>query len=152
MEQHISKQGKLSRHIWKIVLCFLICILHLIDAPEYVRCNHLGVCEFLEVIANLDTTQKSTDIMAPLIKAVGQPSDYLIARDRIYTPPSEGISFSLYYFLYRYINPYQNQKVFGMPFTYTGKISIDRESTFPSLNHFISAKTLQMITSTVIRS
>jgi hypothetical protein len=161
MEQQIRKQGKLSRHLLKVSLCLLICILYLVDAPEYARCHHLGICEFLEVVASLDATQEAAEMMAALSRLVGKFSDrgviddetdYFMAEERIYTPPSEDISLSVYYFLYRYINPYQNQRSLGRPFTYTGKVFIDHESTFPSLDHSISAKTLQIVTSTVIRS
>ncbi|MGA1874352.1 MAG: hypothetical protein ACMUIA_01960, partial [bacterium] len=75
MEQQIRKQGKFSGNLLKISLCFLIGFLCLIDAPEYVRCHHLGLCEFLEVMASLDTTQKAAKMMATLSRLAGPSPD-----------------------------------------------------------------------------
>lgn len=36
-----------------VFLSALLCTINGLDAPEYARCNHIGVCEFLEICANL---------------------------------------------------------------------------------------------------
>jgi hypothetical protein len=36
-----------------------VCMLSGLDAPEYVRCEHIGVCEFLDICGDLSVAQKS---------------------------------------------------------------------------------------------
>ena len=46
-----------------IFLICLICLLSILDAPEYVRCAHIDLCEFLEIHAHLNNILKSDLIM-----------------------------------------------------------------------------------------
>jgi len=39
-----------------------------LDAPEYTRCKHIGVCEFLEIWGDVTISQKSKD----MVKAIGK--------------------------------------------------------------------------------
>ena len=43
----------------KIVLVCLILILSILDAPEYIHCIHIGLCEFLELSGHLSNNLKS---------------------------------------------------------------------------------------------
>jgi len=45
-----------------VFLICLICVLSLLDAPEYIRCRDIDLCEFLEIYAHLDNLHKS-DLM-----------------------------------------------------------------------------------------
>ncbi len=46
----------------KIILICLILVLSILDAPEYIHCIHIGLCEFLELRGNLSNNLES-DIM-----------------------------------------------------------------------------------------
>lgn len=46
-------KGKLFALGLVILLSILLCSISALDAPEYVRCGHIGICEFLEVCGNL---------------------------------------------------------------------------------------------------
>lgn len=39
----------MSLKVLTIFLVFLIFVLCILDAPEYIRCNHIGLCEILEI-------------------------------------------------------------------------------------------------------
>lgn len=56
-----KKIGKVNNiHKIKIFSCLLIiCLFSLsfLDAPEYVHCKHRGVCEFLEVLGELNNSK-----------------------------------------------------------------------------------------------
>ncbi|MEW6379357.1 MAG: hypothetical protein AB1611_07095 [bacterium] len=54
---------KILSHLLQILLAGLICILCTMDAPEYIRCTHIGVCEFLEVCADFTETRKLENIL-----------------------------------------------------------------------------------------
>lgn len=43
----------------KIFLVCLILILSILDAPEYINCVHIGVCEFLEIQGQISNSLKS---------------------------------------------------------------------------------------------
>ena len=45
-----------------ILLICLILVLSLMDAPEYIHCIHIDLCEFLELHAHLDNVLKSDHI------------------------------------------------------------------------------------------
>lgn len=51
-----------------IGLAFFLCILSGLDAPEYIRCTHVGVCEFLEICGELGSSQKLKILMDSLGK------------------------------------------------------------------------------------
>jgi hypothetical protein len=46
----------------KVLVIFLVCLILtiiILDSPEYVRCIHIGLCEFLETYGHLDNILKS---------------------------------------------------------------------------------------------
>gem|GEM_PF-3003375 len=59
----VLQKLKIFSQLLRIFLVALICILDLMDAPEYTRCTHIGVCEFLEVYADLTETRKLENLI-----------------------------------------------------------------------------------------
>ena len=49
----------MNRKALKIFLVCLILTLSILDAPEYIRCTHIGFCEFLELQVHFSNTLKS---------------------------------------------------------------------------------------------
>lgn len=49
----------MNRKTLKIFLVCLILALSILDAPEYIRCTHIGFCEFLELHYHISNTLKS---------------------------------------------------------------------------------------------
>jgi hypothetical protein len=119
----------------QIVLVSLLCAISGLDAPEYVRCHDIGVCEFLDVSANIGETHKSKIIMLQAVShnfpgAKAAKSIYFIINRGINS--SQEILFSL---------PRRNIKVS----INTNDVSHPRESNLPS-------ETLRFITTSIIRS
>ncbi len=52
----------MNRKALKIFLVCLILVLSVLDAPEYIRCAHIGLCEFLELNAHMSNSLKSDSI------------------------------------------------------------------------------------------
>ena len=48
----------------------LICFLNIFDAPEYARCSHIGVCEFLEVCGDTTDTRKLENLLEVMNKCL----------------------------------------------------------------------------------
>ena len=68
----------------KVLAIFLVCLilaLSILDAPEYVRCAHTDICEFLDLHGHLDNVLKS-DIIKQ-ISHVAKNNFYFILEDLI---------------------------------------------------------------------
>jgi hypothetical protein len=64
-----------------IILVCLILAMSILDAPEYVRCTSLGICEFLDLHAHLDNLFKSD--MIKQISRVSKINFYSLLEDLI---------------------------------------------------------------------
>jgi len=49
-----------------ISLAGIVCMLSGLDAPEYIRCKDIGVCEFLDVCGDLNAVQKTRILMSDM--------------------------------------------------------------------------------------
>ena len=68
----------------KVLAIFLVCLilaLSILDAPEYVRCAHTDICEFLDLHCHLDNVLRS-DIIKQISHAV-KNNFYFILEDLI---------------------------------------------------------------------
>lgn len=68
----------------KVLAIFLVCLilaLSILDAPEYVRCAHTDICEFLDLHGHLDNILKS-DIIKQISHAA-KNNFYFILEDLI---------------------------------------------------------------------
>ncbi|MFX0139235.1 MAG: hypothetical protein ACFFDN_36675 [Candidatus Hodarchaeota archaeon] len=70
--------------VFCIALVVFICMLSLLDAPEYVHCFHIGICEFLEVIGDLSNNQKFK-MLAETIKEL--PNQVFFPKNHLRQPP-----------------------------------------------------------------
>ncbi|MEW5818213.1 MAG: hypothetical protein AB1798_22845 [Spirochaetota bacterium] len=63
-----------------IFTSILLCSMSALDAPEYVRCGHIGICEFLEVCGNLGNNLGDSYILyaSTISTAMDQPLKDLI--------------------------------------------------------------------------
>lgn len=61
----------MKKKLLAILLIILIASLTVLDAPEYVRCTDVGICEFLEVYAHLGNNIRS-DIQKGFIATLNQ--------------------------------------------------------------------------------
>ena len=110
----------------RILLVSLICILSLLDAVEYVQCTHLGRCEFLEIQRNIISH---------------------------YEPGQDHTSSGPFYFLSRYINPYNSKKNWELPFLKKkGKVLILQKNAFLSIRKSIPSQFLKIIATSIIIS
>jgi len=83
---------QMGRHMYiKFLTCYLsmvlvclFCVLSSLDAPEYVRCGHIGVCEFLELSGDLVSGQRAEDAVAVMMSRYINPYRY----QDILTPPA----------------------------------------------------------------
>lgn len=62
-EPALFKKSIFSSSFLIIILVRLFCALSLLDTPEYVRCNHIGMREFLDILGRL-TFPKDSEIMS----------------------------------------------------------------------------------------
>ena len=70
----------------KVLAIFLVCLilaLSILDAPEYVRCVHTNICEFLDLHGHLDNILKSNIIKQ--ITHAAKNNFYFILEDVIDT-------------------------------------------------------------------
>lgn len=163
----VSQSGKSKSSIvfLKIFLASLICILSLLDAPEYVHCTHKGVCEFLEVYGNLKPSQEAEKILTRIKRVINQYSSHLYPFIEYYScrPKRYGdLYFSQicfqnvglsepFYILSQYINP-DCKKFFHLPLKKGDKISVNQEHIFPSIRNYLTSQTLQIISISIINS
>jgi len=137
----------------EIILITLLCAISGLDAPEYVRCQEVGVCEFLEVCGDLADTHK---FMILMLMPVNQATKDLIRNLGVHGEtfiqnfPWPCSVRDIFFTLNRYISSFQDV-VFFLPKTddkvlkNTGPISPQRESNLPS-------EALKFITTSIIRS
>lgn len=146
-------KSKIFALVLEIILIALLCAISGLDAPEYVRCHEVGVCEFLEVCGDLTDTHKFKIFM---LMPVNQTAKDLIRNLGVYGEtfiqnfpwPCSGRG--IFFTLTRYISSFQDV-VFFLPKTddkvliNTGPISLQNESNLPS-------EALKFITTSIMRS
>jgi hypothetical protein len=137
-------------------LIILICILSSLDASEFARCSHIGLCEFLEIQVVLGSSQK--------IKSINYVFDML--NDSINGfhnfPELKNFTYHMNYiqehnfpsiphWLNRFIKPYHES--LGSPFRRIYKISVTRQEKSQLLREFgIYSQILEMIKNSVMQS
>ena len=69
MNIHITKNTVSQFSTIALFLVICICTLCFLDAPEYVHCKHIGICEFLEISGELEVFNKgkSPDLIDDLL-------------------------------------------------------------------------------------
>jgi len=161
-----SEKSKSLTFFLKIFLACLFCLLSLLDAPEYVHCTHIGVCEFLEVHGNLKPSQEAEKILTGIEKNINQHSscpyaffiEYYSHRpqrcgDLIFSQvffKNVGLSVP-FYILSRYVYP-DYKKILCFPFNKGYKILVKQEHIFPITNKFLPSQPLQIISTSIINS
>ena len=137
----------------EVILVTLLCTISGLDAPEYVRCQEVGVCEFLEVCGDLTETHK---LKLPMLMPVHQITKDLIRNFVVYAEifirnfPWSNSARNILFIINRYLNSCQ-EIVFFLPrtddkvLTNTGSISPPGKSNLPS-------EALKFITTSIIRS
>ena len=130
----------------KIFLVCLILALSLLDAPEYIRCTHLGLCEFLEFCSHFSNTSKS-DLTEHHPSWISIDTFFSIleglknSRELIKDPTSYYIPAILTFFKFPYI-PINRETL------YLKNI----ELSYPSIENSTSSPILRLIEISVIRS
>ena len=161
-----SEKSKSLTLFLKIFLTCLICFLSILDAPEYVQCTHIGVCEFLEVHGNLKPSQEAEKILTSIKKVTNQHSSYSHAffieyyshfpqkcTDLTYSRIFFGnVGLSVpFYILSRYVYP-DYKKILCFPCNKGYKILVRQEHIFPIINKFLPSQSLQIISASIINS
>ncbi|MEW6379644.1 MAG: hypothetical protein AB1611_08540 [bacterium] len=59
----LLRRTRVSSLVLGVSLIGFVCLLSGLDAPEYIRCRHIGICEFLEICGDVGAPQKSKVIM-----------------------------------------------------------------------------------------
>ena len=129
-ELYKAGKPKLIVYYLKIFLACLICILSFLDAPEYVHCTHLGVCEFLEVYGNLNASRE-----AEKISLFHQKFDLSVP----------------IYMVSQYINP-DYKKIIPLPLKKWDKIPVNPGHVSFSIINYLPSQTLQIIGTSIINS
>jgi len=162
-----SEKSKSLTLFLKIFLTCLICLLSILDAPEYVQCTHIGVCEFLEVHGNLKPSQEAEKILTSIKKVINQPSSYFHAFFIEYYSHCpqrcgdltfgqgffENVGLSVpFYILSRYVYP-DYKKILCFSFIKGYKILVKQElSPITITNKFLPSQPLQIISASIINS
>ena len=165
----LSKSEKSRSFIFflKIVLPCLICFLSLLDAPEYVHCTHLGVCEFLEIHGNMKPSQEAENILSRVKKAFQHSSYFYTFFVEYYPFRSQrcgDLTFSQvvfknvdlsvpFYILSRYFYP-DYKKILCIPCSGSKgqKIKIKQQYFSPTTNKSLPSQSLQLISTSIINS
>jgi hypothetical protein len=87
MKVHKGERITHTIYFGGILLVGLMCILNLFDAPEYVHCTHLGVCEFLELPGNVSDPWEAEAVAA---------QSRIMAKMPSITPPRSSLLDTLY--------------------------------------------------------
>ena len=146
-----GKKNYLLYTIGLILTCmiFTLCIL---DAPEYVRCNHLGVCEFLELHANIDGFRETIHKMTSFSKLGKYAFPYfplwgnhLINKITILP--------SVFMFIFsRHISPYHNYCISPLPLKKNDYFILNQKHTSSSKENNSPSLPLLLITTSIINS
>lgn len=140
------------------ILLILMSFLFLADAPAYVRCRHIGMCEFLE-IEGISNTYKEI-VKSTLIN--NQRYQHLFAwlKNSIYSyisyrSTSKNLALIAPFFvLKRYINPYPNHKHKNICNLHENPIKILLNIKYIAYKKspILSAKRIHIITSSIMKS
>lgn len=152
-----------------VLIIFLVgfmCLLSGLDAPEYIRCTHIGICEFLEVCGELSNVEKTVGMVENMNKFLyqilsvknryGQPP-YFFPRPKTISPSMDlAVDFVQAFdlpgrlgMLYRCVHPYN--KVLCSPLDLGSEILVNKEQITPSEGD-LPSQILQIITTSIIKS
>ena len=162
-----SEKSKSLTFCIKIFLACLICLLSILDAPEYVHCTHIGVCEFFEVCGNLKPSREAEKILTSIKKVINQTSSYFDAffieyyshfPQRYSTDLTfskiifENVGLSVPFYIFsRYVYP-DYKKILCFRFNKGHKILVKQEHIFSITNKFLPSQPLQIISTSIINS
>lgn len=143
-----------------VSLAVCVCMLSGLDAPEYIRCKHIGVCEFLEVCGDLTTAHKSKIIMETmsrtqsqyfLVRAhFGQPSFFVPLQGNGTVGYVHNLAFrDLLQIIDRCIHP--SHELLYPVLVENGEILTPQKQASPSSGSSLSSQAFQIITTSVIR-
>ncbi|MGA1875604.1 MAG: hypothetical protein ACMUIA_08345 [bacterium] len=140
----MTRKKGLSVAILGILLVCLIGLLNLLDAPEYVNCVDLGICEFLELTCNLKTSRKVEDV----IESMAQIMDHYLFQ-RSYLVSRLGL---FYYVLSRHVSPYYNRDIGNPSFEKGIQVVTDQKDTPSTAQSCLPSTTLRIIAASIMRS
>ena len=161
-----SEKSKSLSFFLKIFLTCLFCVLSLFDAPEYMHCTHIGVCEFLELHAHLKPSQEVENIFIRIKKGLNHHFSYHYAffieyyshcpqrcNDLSLSPVFSGnVGLSVpFYILSRYVYP-DYKKIIRSPFNKGHKLLVKKEHIFPVASKLLPSQPLQIISTSIINS
>jgi hypothetical protein len=146
-------KSKLFALVLEIVLVNLLCAMSGLDAPEYVRCEDIGVCEFLEIFGEVSDTHRFNILMVmpvnqtikDLVRKLGVHCEIFIRSFR----RSSSVR-TIPFIINRYLNSFQDI-VFFLPRT-DDKVVINIESISPSRGSNLPSESLKFLTTSIIRS
>lgn len=158
-----NPKNKIFSLVFRISIVVFICMLSFLDAPEYVHCSHIGICEFLEVCGDLSNNQRSK----MLAESIRELSNQVYSSKNHFKqtpcfPPlfksmdcwaclfqNQSLSHMLQ-FLYRYTRP-SHKLVF--PFLKTNnKIPENKKHISPLIKSSLHSLLLQLISTSIIKS
>jgi len=138
-----------------------VCMLSGLDAPEYVRCKDIGVCEFLDICGDLSVAQKSK----MHIDSIGFPYQNFTSRADLkrgpsFVPPLKKVACSTGYIqdlallnklliLDRCVQTFH--EILSPPLMQDGEILADAGHTFSSAESRSPSQCLQIIPTVIIR-
>lgn len=138
------------------ILVTLMSTLYLVDASKFVKCRHIGVCEFLEVLAICNTGE---NVKSNLINNRRYHHPFSWLKNSIYSLTSYQLTsiknhalLAHFYVLKRYINHYIQKIRLHLHHEKTIKILINKIYIAYKKSPILSAKRIHIITSSVIRS
>lgn len=168
---------KILSQFLRISLAGLICTLCILDAPEYTRCTHIGICEFLEVCVDFTENRKLENMLETInhlphrIFSAGrniigyfscflqQLKKIINNRDFIHENLIEnqilikGFSWpsAILPILYRCVNPFRH-KVLCPSLRTMSKAFLKEEHIPPSNENNLPSSALQIVTISIIKS
>lgn len=136
---------ELSIYIIKILLIVLICFLSGYDAPEFVHCGHIWLCEFLEVpcvVGNCCQVDHSVLGVNQKRENTDCPARYNFPDDPQWFIKKED----------RYINPHRDQRLLLLPRQSNNKIIVYQPYSFRQPENCLPSQTLQIINISIMKS
>jgi len=135
-----------------IILITLICTMDGLDAPEYVRCNEIGVCEFLEVSGDLTESHRfKTSMLMPVTQTLkGLIRVGVHGRLSICSLPWPASKRDISFIMSRCLHSFQDI-VFSLPRT-DDTVSINTGPKSPPKGNSLPSEGLKFITTSIIRS
>jgi len=153
-----------NKRFFYISIFFIVVILYLclVDAYAYTLCEHIGVCEFLELESTYDVDKKTIQYIMALhskpfkIKLDLHFISHILpelkeSEYRLVSVQNFCFLFSLYMFS-RCINPHPQQSGIYLSLAEDAMPPVDQKYSSLSINRSFSAKALQIITTSIIRS